>query len=68
MLSLGGLASKLFGSSNERRIKGFRPKVQAINALEADIEKLSSINNKDLQTSIAEPGVPDLTPSFAGFD
>ena len=35
---------------------------------EADIEKLSSINNKDLQTSIAEPGVPDLTPSFAGFD
>ena len=35
---------------------------------EADIEKLSSINNKDLQTAIASPGVPDLTPSFAGFD
>ncbi|MEQ1717651.1 MAG: preprotein translocase subunit SecA, partial [Hyphomicrobium sp.] len=41
MLSLGGLASKFFGSSNERKIKGFRPKVAAINALEADIEKLS---------------------------
>jgi lipoprotein-releasing system permease protein len=35
---------------------------------EADIAKLTSINNKDLQTSIASPGVPDLTPSFAGFD
>ncbi len=35
---------------------------------EADIEKLSSINNKELQTAIASPGIPDLTPSFAGFD
>ena len=35
---------------------------------EADIEKLSSINNKDLQTAIASPGIPDLKPSFAGFD
>ncbi len=41
MLSLGGLASKLFGSSNERKIKIFRPKVAAINALEPEIEKLS---------------------------
>ena len=35
---------------------------------EADIEKLSSINNKDLVTAIAEPGVPDAKPSFKGFD
>ena len=35
---------------------------------ESDIGKLSSLNNKDLQTSMAEPGIPDLTPSFAGFD
>ncbi len=41
MLSLGNLASKIFGSSNERRVKIFRPNVAAINALEADIEKLS---------------------------
>ena len=41
MLSLGGLASKIFGSSNERRVKGFRPNVAAINALEGDLEKLS---------------------------
>jgi len=41
MLSIGGLASKIFGSSNERRVKGFRPKVAAINALEVEVEKLS---------------------------
>ena len=41
MLSLGGLASKFFGSSNERRIKIFRPRVAAIYALEPEIEKLS---------------------------
>ena len=35
---------------------------------EADIEKLSSINNKELQTAITSPGIPDLKPSFAGFD
>ena len=41
MLSLGGIATKIFGSSNERRIKVFRPNVAAINALEPEIEKLS---------------------------
>jgi preprotein translocase subunit SecA len=51
MLSLGGLASKIFGSSNERRVKVFRPKVAAINALEADIEKLS---DSDLMARTAE--------------
>ena len=33
MLTLGTLASKIFGSSNDR-IKAYRPKVEAINALE----------------------------------
>ena len=41
MLSFGGLASKIFGSSNERRIKIFRPKVAAINALEPELAALS---------------------------
>ncbi len=41
MLSLGGLASKFFGSSNERRIKIFRPRVAAINALEDELIALS---------------------------
>ena len=41
MVSFGGLARKLFGSSNERRVKSHRPKVQAINALEESMKKLS---------------------------
>ena len=41
MVSLGGFARKLFGSANERRIRALQPKVKAINALEAEMEKLS---------------------------
>ncbi len=35
---------------------------------ENDIEKLTSINNKDLKTAINEAGVADAKPSFTGFD
>ena len=35
------LARKLFGSSNEPRIKRYMPRVAKINALEKDLEKLS---------------------------
>jgi len=38
---LGTLAKKVFGSSNDRRLKGYRPKVAAINALEPEMLKLS---------------------------
>ncbi|PWE52165.1 preprotein translocase subunit SecA [Metarhizobium album] len=41
MVSFGGLARKLFGSSNERRVKSYRPQVQAINALEESMKALS---------------------------
>jgi preprotein translocase subunit SecA len=41
MLSIGTFASKIFGSSNERRVKGFRSKVDAINALEAEVAALT---------------------------
>ncbi|SFV37432.1 preprotein translocase subunit SecA [Hyphomicrobium facile] len=41
MLSFGDLASKIFGSSNERRVKGFRSRVAAINALEPELQDLS---------------------------
>ncbi|MEI8144826.1 MAG: DEAD/DEAH box helicase, partial [Alphaproteobacteria bacterium] len=37
----GTLARKLFGSSNDRRVKGYNPRVQKINALEPEIAKLS---------------------------
>ena len=35
------LARKLFGSSNERRIKSYLPRVAEINALEGELEGLS---------------------------
>ena len=41
MLSFGALAAKVFGSANDRKIKSYRPKVDEINALEPELEKLS---------------------------
>src|ERR1700716_3897503 len=38
---IGVIARKLFGSSNERRIKGYLPRVGQINALEKELEGLS---------------------------
>ncbi len=38
---LANIAKRLFGSKNDRRIKSFQPKVDAINALEGEMEKLS---------------------------
>jgi preprotein translocase subunit SecA len=37
----GAIAKKIFGSSNDRRVKGYRPRVDAINALEPEIAALS---------------------------
>ena len=38
---LGAVARKIFGSSNERRIRAYRPRVDAINGLEKELERLS---------------------------
>ena len=38
---IGALARKFFGSSNDRRIKGYQSRVDAINALEPEIAALS---------------------------
>ena len=38
---IGALARKIFGSANERRIKAYQSRVDAINALEAEIAALS---------------------------
>ena len=38
---IGAVARKLFGSANDRRIRSYRPRVDEINALEAEVEKLS---------------------------
>ena len=41
MVSIGTIASKIFGSSNERKLKNYQANVEAINALEPDFEALS---------------------------
>ena len=41
MLSFGTLASKVFGSSNDRKLKTYGPMVDKINALEAETAALS---------------------------
>ena len=41
MVGLGAIARKLFGTANDRRIKGYRPTVAAINALEDEYSQLS---------------------------
>jgi preprotein translocase subunit SecA len=48
---IGALARKFFGSANDRRIKGYQPRVNAINALEAEMEALS---DEALQARTAE--------------
>ncbi len=41
MASFGAFAKRLFGSSNDRKLKTFKARVQAINALEPEISALS---------------------------
>nr|WP_306269506.1 preprotein translocase subunit SecA [Pararhizobium sp. IMCC3301] len=41
MVGLGALARKMFGSANDRRVKSFQPKVDEINALEAEVSALT---------------------------
>ncbi len=38
---LASLAKAIFGSANDRQVKKYQPRVQAINALEAEVSKLS---------------------------
>lgn len=67
----GGLARKLFGSANDRRVKSYRPAVQAINALEPE---LAALSDEQLRARTAEfraqiaagKSVDDLlVPAFA---
>ncbi|HKS64281.1 MAG TPA: preprotein translocase subunit SecA [Xanthobacteraceae bacterium] len=66
-----GFLRKLFGSSNERRIKGYRPRVEQINALEKELEKLSDealrARTADFRKQLADGKTLDdiLVPAFA---
>ena len=51
MVSLGGVARKLFGSANDRRIRAYRPRVAAINAME---EQISALSDEALKAKTAE--------------
>src|SRR5919205_1216816 len=68
---IGALARKLFGSSNDRRIKSYWPRVGAINALEKDLEKLSDealrARTDDFKAQLAAGKTLDdiLVPAFA---
>ncbi len=71
MVSLAGVARKIFGSSNDRRIKGLRPRVEAINALESELSGLSDealrARTEEFKKQIAEGVSLDdlLIPAFA---
>ena len=41
MLSIGTIAAKVFGSGNDRKLKAYGPKVEAINALEPEMLRLT---------------------------
>jgi preprotein translocase subunit SecA len=68
---LGAVARKLFGSANDRRIRGYQPRVDAINALEAEISKLSDdelrARTAAFKKELAEGKTLDdiLVPAFA---
>src|ERR1700730_13890857 len=68
---LDGFFRKFFGSANERRIKGYRPRVEAINALEPELKALSDdalrARTVEFRKQLAEGKTLDdiLVPAFA---
>jgi preprotein translocase subunit SecA len=68
---IGAVARKLFGSSNDRRIRTYRPRVDEINALEAELQQLSDealrARTDAFKKQVAEGATLDdiLVPAFA---
>src|SRR5664280_3893277 len=68
---IGAVARKLFGSANERRIRSYQPRVDAINAMEAEIKALSDdalkARTADFKKQVADGASLDdiLVPAFA---
>lgn len=68
---LGALARKFFGSANDRRIKGYQTRVDAINALEPEIAALSDealkARTAEFRKQLADGKALDdlLVPAFA---
>ena len=51
MVSFGGIARKLFGSANDRRVRSYRSKIDAINAIE---EKTKALTDQQLAAQTGE--------------
>ena len=68
---IGAVARKLFGSANDRRVRTYRARVDAINALEGELESLSDealrARTEDFRKQLAEGASLDdlLVPAFA---
>src|ERR1700680_3039930 len=68
---IGALARKFFGSANDRRIKGYQARVDAINALEPEVAALSDealkARSVEFRQQLAEGKSLDdvLVPAFA---
>ncbi|MBI1385194.1 MAG: preprotein translocase subunit SecA [Rhizobiales bacterium] len=71
MLSFGSITRKLFGDANERRVKTFASRVQAVNALEPELTRLTDAELKARTASFkaeiaAGKSLDDLlAPAFA---
>ncbi|MGO4831609.1 DEAD/DEAH box helicase, partial [Rhizobiaceae sp. 2RAB30] len=71
MVSFGGLARKIFGSSNDRRVKSMRPRVESVNAMENEVAALSDAELRartdQFRQDIANGASLDdlLVPAFA---
>src|SRR5690349_14756348 len=68
---IGAVARKLFGSSNDRRIRAYRPRVDEVNALEPELEALSDealrARTDDFKQQLVEGRTLEdiLAPAFA---
>ncbi|MEX0591105.1 MAG: preprotein translocase subunit SecA [Xanthobacteraceae bacterium] len=68
---IGSLARKIFGSSNDRRLRAYYPKVEAINTLEPELSALSDealkARTEEFRKQVAEGTSLDdlLVPAFA---
>jgi preprotein translocase subunit SecA len=71
MLGIGSLAKKFFGSANDRKVKAYRPRVEAINSLENELSTLTDDElrgrtvkfRQDLANGVSLDDV--LVPAFA---
>jgi preprotein translocase subunit SecA len=68
---IGAVARKFFGSANDRRVRKYQPRVDAINKLEKELERLSDdalrARTDDFKKQLADGKTLDdiLVPAFA---